>query len=238
MADLFTIGGWVLNIFTFIGGYFLGKRREKIQNKREIILEYYPDLIENLRLSVPHSHKQFTEGMVGQFDKFFEVLIGMDTDGTLKIIESLDKPLYDDMQILLNEIIPTLDIIQEKRWDSWKGIPDKWVGWLLEAKEDLPELKVTPSIFVAQITNLFYLWRGNIEVAKKNFDEKYDMHFEWSDENTPEIKMRVFEKFRKIAEDEWRPIKSEYELVNARLKELIEDKIIPRMETTLSDLGK
>ncbi len=238
MADLFPLVGWILTIVTFTVGYFLGKRREKQQNRREIILKYYPDLIENLRLSVPDSHKQFTDGMVGQFDSFFEVLIGMNTDGTLKIIESLDKPLYDDLQILLTEIIPSLNIFQEKRLDSWKGIQKKWAGWLLEAKVDLPELKVTPSIFVAQITNLFDLWRGNIEVAKKNFDEVYDRHFEWSDENTPEIKMRVFEKFRKIAEDEWEPIKSEYESVNARLKELIEDKIIPRMETTLRDLGK
>ena len=68
-------------------------------------MEYYPDLIENLRLSVPDSHKQFTDGMVRQFDSFFEVLIGMNTDGTLKIIESLDKPLYDDMKILLNHIL-------------------------------------------------------------------------------------------------------------------------------------
>ena len=238
MAELFAIGGWILNFVTFGGGYFLGKRREKQQNKREIILEYYPNLIENLRLSVPDSYIQFMEGMVGQFDRFFEVLIGMDTDGTLKIIESHDKTLYDDLKIILNELIPSMNDLQEKRRESWQTIPKKWMGRLIEAEEYLPELSVTPSVFVAQITNLFDLWRGNIEDGKKKFDEVCDRRFEWSDENTHEIRSHVFRAFREIAEEEWKPIKSEFESDYKRLNELVEKKILPRMEKTIFMLGK
>ena len=50
MAEIITIGialiGWILNI----GSYYYGKRTEKQQQKRELILEYYPPLVEELKV--------------------------------------------------------------------------------------------------------------------------------------------------------------------------------------------
>ena len=52
-------------LFNFVS-YFLGKKNErnktKKENRRELILDYYPPLAENLRLSLPKIANRFIQG--------------------------------------------------------------------------------------------------------------------------------------------------------------------------------
>ena len=48
----------------------------------------------------------------------------------------------------------------------------------------------------------------------------------------------MFEEFVRITEEEWKPIKDEYEKLHEDLRILIELVILPRMNETLKSLGK
>ena len=58
------------------------------------------------------------------------------------------------------------------------------------------------------------------------------------EEKHVEPKMYMFNKILQIAEEEWNPIKDEYEKLHEELRTLITSKIIPRMDDTLQSLGE
>jgi hypothetical protein len=58
------------------------------------------------------------------------------------------------------------------------------------------------------------------------------------DDDTPELRARILKAFRTIANKEWEPINVDFDSVNQQLKELIEEKILPRMGDRLYSLGK
>lgn len=225
--------GWFLNI----GSYYLGKRSERQQQKRELVLQFYPDLIENLQHSVSATNDEFGQGHFDQFESDFEVLLEMETNGTLKIIKSLDEELYDDLRTILDEIHPSLKKIRGNRHKSWETLSEKWHNWILETDEDIP--KIDPKRFVSQAKSslIWDLWRGNYLDAEKSFDKIFDNETPL-DQNTPARREEMYKAVLRIAEEEWASIRSEFDSANERLTELVEKKIIPRMEQTLYNLGK
>lgn len=160
----------------------------------------------------------------------------MYTNGTLKIIESLDEGLYADLLKILDDFLPKLEVIQEERRESWKVVKEKWVDWLDD--KNVSQLDVDSETFVQQVSSsiIWNLWRGNLSEVEKEFTTRVK-------NLTPEtlydttIKSMILDGFRLIAENEWSSIKSEFELVNGQLQELIEKRILPKMEKTIFDLG-
>ena len=233
--DLAIVVG-ILGLLFSVVTYFLGKRSERNQERGRLVLQYYPDLIKNLRTSIPSSVSSFKTGYTGQFDSYFEVLLEMYTNGTLKIIESLDEGLYADLLKILDDFLPKLEVIQEERRESWKVVKEKWVDWLDD--KNVSQLDVDSETFVQQVSSsiIWNLWRGNLSEVEKEFTTRVK-------NLTPEtlydttIKSMILDGFRLIAENEWSSIKSEFELVNGQLQELIEKRILPKMEKTIFDLG-
>ena len=69
---------------------------QRLGRRRAYIERYYPPLVESLRHTVKDFDSNY-KGLQGQYNEFFEVLIQMRDDSTLKIIESLDKELYENV---------------------------------------------------------------------------------------------------------------------------------------------
>ena len=239
MAEAFTLIGWLLNIGTFYGGYVLGKKQEKEQYRRELIEKYYPPLIENLRSSALNTVKYFTDAYIPVDSKCFSVLVEMKTDDTLRIIESIDKEVYDNILIIADKLLPSLKEIQERRQKSFKTMHEKWNHWLRENESSLPRFKDVISRFAdnAQNSLIWPMWRKDSALLTQNLQEISQRYF-WTDNDTPEVRDRILEAFRTIASREWEPIISDFKSLNKQLIELIEEEILPRMSDTIYGLGK
>ena len=87
-----TIIGYLLNFVSYFLGVSNERKKTKKENRRELILKYYPLLAEDLRLSLPDITYRFIQGYQ-EHGNYLEVLVGMSNDSTLKIIEGLDKKL-------------------------------------------------------------------------------------------------------------------------------------------------
>lgn len=227
----------VVGLFIFVS-YYLGKRSKKDQQERDLIEKYYPDLIEDLRLSSPNSTQKFIEGREERYESFFSVLVEWDINGTLKIFESIDEVLYSDLKKVLNDLLPSLEKIERKRKQIWNIINEKWFIYFEKTKGSLPP--IDPYTVIPKIKNtiIWELWQGNIQKARKKFNDILYHSLFFKDENTASRVNTMFEAFQRIAEEEWKSLKSEFKSVSERLKELIEINILPKMENTLLEHGK
>jgi len=238
MVEVIPLIGWLLNICTFFGGYVLGKKQEKEQYKRELIEKYYPELIENLRSSTLKTKQYFTDGYVDEYSEYFDVLVEMKKDDTLRIIESINKAVYDNLLIIVDKLLPSLEEIQERRQKTFDTMSEKWNHWLRENQSSLPEFKDLVSRFAhdAQVSLIWPMWNKDSALLKQNLHQISQRYF-WTDDNTLELRDRILDAFRTIAEKEWEPIKTDFESLNKQLMELIEEKILPKMGDTLYSLG-
>jgi hypothetical protein len=65
--------------------------QQKQQRRRELIEKYYPPLAENLRLSLPEASNKYYRGHITRNAPYFDVLIDMDNNSTLRIIEARNR---------------------------------------------------------------------------------------------------------------------------------------------------
>ncbi len=209
--------------------------------RRELIGKYYPPLAENLRLSLSNIAYNYIQGYQ-EHAHLFDELVDMANDSTLRFIQGLDERLYDDLKSILDHFIPAEKEIDRKKDESWEEIPRKWQRWIEDNYSELPKLGVTPETLAMDfsLSLRWPLWRKDEPLLRQNFFRYFDGHFILGEdeEKISELKKWMFEEIVRIAEEEWNPIKDEYEKLHEELKILITNRILPRMDATLRSLGE
>ncbi len=205
--------------------------------QRELIKEYYPPLAENLRHTVKGLDYHY-KGIQGQYDEFFDVLIQMRDDSTLKIIESLDRGLYEKCLEILDIFLPKLDDLHSQRRVTWPKIESFWTSWISLNFNLLPSMKVTSEQFTKGLVNasLWNYWRTEDEYAQARLSEACERAFS-SDVNTIELRMMLFEEFKEISENEWSGLREQFTETYSELGELVTSSILPLIDDTLKRLG-
>lgn len=251
MVDLINLGLKILPWFATFISYFVGTRQEKKKNRRELILDYYPDLIRDFQISVDEIESVLQGRYVGSYKAKFEVLLDMDKDGTLLIIESIDKELYEYMRRMVDDLLPTLENIEEERFNKFREMEKIWLTALFEILKSFNDLTqfnnrfdigtMTEKNFVHQVSSfvIWELWKKDGKQAKAGFTKIV------SDINTSKaaiisenLAKTTYEKFSEIANEEFEPIQIKISEMGIRLKEVISEKILPRMNDRMRNLAK
>jgi len=235
------IFGWVLNIASYFFGVRNERNKTKKENRRELILSYYPSLAENLRLSLPDIAYRYTQGHQ-EHGHYFEVLVDMSNDSTLSIIEGLDKKLHDDLKSIIDHFFSEEQLIDRKKDKTWENVPRKWKKWIEDNYDELPRLILNPE----QSAELFFqnlswaLWRNDEKLFMQNFDRAFERNFviEGDEDKFLKAKDWMFGEFMRIAEEEWGPIKDEYAKLHESLNILVKFEILTRMDDALRGLGE
>jgi hypothetical protein len=205
--------------------------------QRELIMKYYSPLAENLRHTVKEFHNNYM-GIQGQYDEFFNVLIKMRNDSTLKIIESLDSGLYEKCLEILDTHIPKLDILHSQRHATWPKIQSFWTSWMSLNFNLFPSINVTPEQFTKNLvqSSLWYYWRNEDEYAQARLKEACERAFSLSDDSI-EVRIMLFEEFKGISENEWSGLRERFTETYSELRELVTSIILPRIDDTMKRIG-
>ena len=206
--------------------------------KRELIMKFYPPLAENLRHTVKELDYHY-KGIQGQYDEFFDVLIQMRDDSTLKFIESLDSGLYEKCLEILNTLLPKLDDLYSQRRITWPKIESFWTSWMSLNFNLFPSMNVTPEQFTKSLINasLWNYWRNEDEYAQARLSEACERAFS-SEVDATEVRMMLFEEFKGISENEWSGLREQFAETYSKLGELVTSIILPRIDDTLKRLGE
>ena len=116
MFDVPTLGlivttlGW---IGTFIFATFNHRQQQKVIRQQDeeiqelkkgqrmkLIDKYYPPLAANLRLSIPDVTQRYLQGYL-EHGHYFEELVDMENELTLRYIQGIDEKLYDNLRRIL-----------------------------------------------------------------------------------------------------------------------------------------
>jgi len=248
--DLITL---VLNILpwcaTFIS-YFVGIRKEKMNNRRELIEKYYPDLIENFRNSVDEMNDDLRGSRMGNYRGRFDVLIDMNRDDTLRIIEEIDKDLSEYFPKILI-LISNLENVEKRLRSTIRKISDDWHDllqqMLLEAQSPenrfplyFPSINLNPQQFVSYISGsiIWYLYREENQ-AKQEFDKRVkDINAGPQAEIPPNTAEKIYTEFSIIAFEKFNPIHEKYEKLHKQIIEIISNKVLPIMGDRMRNLAK
>ncbi len=205
--------------------------------QRELIEKYYPPLAENLRHSVENFSYNY-RGLEGHYNEFFNVLISMKDDSTLKIIESLDLELYEKLLIIPDTHLPMLNNLSSQRDATFPQIQSLWTSWVSLNYNLLPSMKITPEQYTKNlvISGLWNFWRNEDEIAQARLNEACERAFS-SNVNTTEVRMMLFEEFKGISENEWSGLREQFTETYSKLGELVTSIILPRIDDTLKHLG-
>lgn len=232
--------GLILSVLMFFLGVIFERKKTKKENRRELILEYYPPLAENIRYSLSDISKRYIQRFQ-EHDHYFEFLVEMANKSTLKIIEGLDKKLYDDLNRILDHFFPAEAEIERKKDESWEEVRRKWQKWIEDNFYDIPKCRLTPETLANEYNDSLRwpLWRKDELLLIQNFDSNFDRNFvkEGDEEKYSKSKKWIFEEIVRIAEEELNPIKDEYEKLHQDLNDLVQGLILPKMDKMLKSLG-
>ena len=210
--------------------------------RRELIEKYYPPLAENLRLSLPDMAYRYVQGFQ-EHGHYFDKLIDMANDSTLKFIQGLDEKLYVDLMNILDHFIPSEKVIDQKKDESWKEVPTKWQKWFEDNHYELPKVRGGPKLLAQSFSDsiIWALWRNDEPLLRQNFDRIFTDRFIIDVDDPTRFwnsKDWVLNELVRLSEEEWKPIKDEYEKLQEELKNLVTLEILPRMDATLRSLGE
>ena len=205
--------------------------------QRELIMKFYPPLAENLRHTVKEFDTKY-KGIQGQYDEYFNVLLQMRDNSTLKIIESLDNGLYQKCLEILNTFLPRLDVLHTQRRVTWPKIESLWMSWISLNFNLFPSMKVTPEQFTRSLvqSSLWNYWRNEDEYAQARLSEACERAFS-PDDDSIEVRMMLFEEFKGISENEWSILREQFTETYSKLGDLITSTILPRIEDTMKSLA-
>jgi len=219
-------------IISLLLGWYLRGKDEREKNKRETIREFYPPLLDNIKDTMSSNEEGFYNAR-GIFPVRFIVLDEMINDGTIKIIEACDKELYNNLMKIESEIIPLLSKCYSEQRKVVKTIEEKWINFLNNLAP-LENFQIKTTEFVHQLTGLLIwdIWRKNYESVRRQY-----VNF-LMQERIPQIifissSKDSIEDLILIAETEMDKVKNQFEDVKDKFKDIIDDKIIPRMENTI-----
>ncbi len=231
--------------------YFIGIKQEKKKNKRELIEKYYPDLIENLRVSVDEMNDDLRGIRIRNYMDRFDVLIEMNRDDTLRIIEEIDKDLSEYFSTILN-LISDLENVGKGLSSKIHKISEEWGNtlqqMLLDAQSPentfplyFPAIDLNPQQFVSHISNsiIWYLYRETEDEARQEFDKRIrDINEGPRAEIPPDTAEKIYSEFSFIAVEEFNPIHEKYEKLHKQMIEIISDKVLPIMGDRMRNLVK
>jgi uncharacterized protein (DUF2249 family) len=208
----------------------------------ELIDKYYPPLTENLRLSIPDVAQRYLQGY-REHGNYFEELVDMENQSTLRYIQGIDEELYNNLRRILDHFFPEEWKIDRKKDESWKEVPRKWQKWIEDNYYELPKWheNINPETLAKVFANSirYAIWNRDEMLLRQNVDRAFKDHFRLEDEKKFTVShKRIFEEIVRIAEDEWNPIKEEYDKLQKEIKVHVESEILPSMDATLRSLGE
>lgn len=192
---------------------------------------------QNISFNLIHTGQHYDYNMSLQFIKELN-LPNPDQSFKLK-----NKKLHDDLKSILDNFIPAEKELDARKDESWLEIPRKWQKWVEDNYYELSsELTFSPEEFVKELSNslLWALWRRDEKLARQDFVRIGLAHFFFSDkEKRPKNEsQKRFNELQRIAKEEFKPIRDGYDKLQKDLHDLIELKILPRMDETLKELGE
>lgn len=160
----------------------------------------------------------------------FAVLDDMIHNGTIKIIEAVDDVLHRDLMRINSEILPLLTEFENERSGQVNIVKEKWIEYL----ENLDDIDIKTKEFVHELTGRIYwdIWREYYEYVRQQYENLLYQKRMPPIINIPPSKDTIGDLIS-IAEIEMNETKKKFITVKDKFKEIIEDKIIPRMEETI-----
>ncbi len=210
---------------------------QRLGQRREYVEKYYPPLVESLRHTVKDFDSNY-KGLQGRYNEFFEVLIEMRDDSTLKIIESLDSELYEKCLEILDTFLPMLDDLHSQRDTTWSKIQSLWTSWMTLNFNLFPPMKVSTKEFTNGliISSLWNFWRNEDEYARARISEACDRAFS-PEIDIIEVRKMLFDEFKGICDNEWVVLRGQYSKIYLTLGDLVNQVILPRMDGSLRRLA-
>jgi len=205
------------------------KWQYEAEYKKTIIQDVFPELTSNIRSTIDLYH-QFLEGGIFRYGKF-PVLFELIKSGQIEYIKIIDETLYNNLIKIKDEIYPLMDELQNERQGLHVILRDKWASRI----NTFEGAHLDANRFAGDLYGQFnyYLWREEYDKFLETCNYVIDRIANIDDFQPPTDEQLM--ELRKIAETELKPIKEKIEPIEVKIKEIITDVVIPRLEEIIAD---
>ena len=213
---------------------YVAKKSPKWQYEAEykstIIKDVFPQLTTNIRNTIDH-HNRFLKGELSRYE-IFPNLFDLSTSGQIEYIKIIDETLYNNLIKIKDEIYPLMAEMQQDLHDLMKILKAKWATHL----NSLENIHFDITRFVGDLydANLYHLWRENYDIFLLQSTNIFDKYRNEGQGITPPSDEQILE-LRNIAEVEITRIKEKVEPIEVKIKEIITDVVIPRLEKIIAN---
>jgi len=226
--------------------FYLGAQKEKGQNKKELILKFYPDLIGEFEDFNSGNEKLLDGTFDGDIRSLFDGLLSMDKDSTLSIIENIDKALTKPLRKIIDDLIPSFGKIDESRQRKYKEMSSLWINAYSKILEDYPDgITKKRQLDKRKFMNQVYdgikwdLWRNDSNATNRKFKEIVDgMNNAVANVISPDLANQFYTEFTDIFDKEMGPIRDDIIKTGTSLKSVVCEEILPIMIARMRTVGK
>lgn len=224
----------LVGIAAIVLALYVAKKSPKWQYEAEykinIIRNIFPQLTANIRNTID-DHNRFLKGESSGYG-IFPNLFDLSTSGQIEYIKIMDKTLYDNLIKIKDEIYPLMHEIQQDKTGLFKILKGKWELHL----NSLENIHFDITRFVSDLytANSYHLWIENYDIFLPQATEIFNRYRAEGQGIKPPTDEQILE-LRRIAEVDIARIKEKVEPIEVKIKEIIMDVVIPRLEEIIAD---
>ena len=224
----------LVSIVAILLAVYVAKRSPKWQYeaeyKKTIIQDVFPELTTNIRNTID-KYNRFLQGELFEYGKF-PTLFDLFTSGKIEYIKIIDETLYNNLVKIKDDIYPLMDEMQRDRHDLMKILRDKWEVYL----NSLENIHFDITRYASDLyeANSYHLWKENYDIFLPQSADIFNKYRNQGQGIIPPTDEQILE-LRRIAEVEIARIKEKVEPIEVKIKEIITDVVIPRLEEITAD---
>jgi hypothetical protein len=203
----------VINFFFNLAG----RKREEARTKREIVFLLFPDIIADVKdtWSIYEKYFDYRHKEVVWFPKIQE----LHHNGLLRSIKRVDEHIYLNLERIINEIIPELNVLNKEAkwwWDEdwyptamWRKVCNL-VGFKIRAPDYMVD---SPDLFYPADDDIIFKWsedKGK-PIWKKIVSQSIEQHLLFKFDNIPEGCMMSDEHADFLLKAAWDNVYNDYE---------------------------